>query len=91
MLSEAKPKTESQRLRGVARAREILIKCATIMDNMKSYISPKVKIGKSKIGKGLFALKKISRGELIIDFTKGPGKFLTTKEAVNFTKKATTT
>lgn len=48
---------------------------------MKSYISPKVKIGKSKIGKGLFVLKKIHKGELIIDFTKGPGKFLTTKEA----------
>lgn len=48
---------------------------------MKSYISPKVKIGKSKIGKGLFALKKIRKGELIIDYTKGPGKFLPTKEA----------
>ena len=48
---------------------------------MKSYVHPKVKIGQSRIGKGLFALEKISQGELIIDFAKGPGKFLTTKEA----------
>ena len=48
---------------------------------MRSYVSPKVKVGKSKIGKGLFALKKILKGELIADFTSGPGKFLQTEEA----------
>lgn len=48
---------------------------------MKSYISEKVKMKKSRIGKGLFALKNIRTGELIIDFTKGPGKFLKTKYA----------
>ncbi len=48
---------------------------------MKSYISPKVKIGESNNGKGLFALEKIHKGELIIDFTKGSGKFITVKEA----------
>lgn len=48
---------------------------------MKSYITPKIRIRKGRNGKGLFALKKIRKGELIIDFTKGPGKFLITKEA----------
>jgi len=48
---------------------------------MSSYISPKVKSRKSKIGKGLFAIKEIHKGELIIDFTHAPGKLVTTKEA----------
>lgn len=54
---------------------------------MKSYISFKVKLSKSKNGKGLFALEKTRKGELIIDFSKGPGKFLTTKEADKFYEK----
>ena len=47
----------------------------------KSYILSKVKIGKSKIGKGLFSVKRILKEERIMDFKKGPGKFLKTKEA----------
>jgi len=52
-----------------------------IIDNMKSYISPKIKISKAKIGKGLFATEKIFQDEIIIDFTSGPGKFLSTQQA----------
>lgn len=48
---------------------------------VKSFITPKAKIGKARIGKGLFALKKIRKGELVVDFTNGPGKFLSTKQA----------
>jgi hypothetical protein len=82
LWSKAEDREFSERkFGGVARAREILIKQVIITYNMKSYISSKVKLGKSKIGKGLFVLKKIRKGELIIDFAKGPGKFLTTKEA----------
>lgn len=54
---------------------------------MPSYLSPKVKIGKSKIGKGLFALKKMRKGELVIDFTNAPGKFLPMEDANELYKK----
>lgn len=48
---------------------------------MGSYLSPKVKIGQSKVGKGIFAIKKIGKGELIADFENGSGKFLPLEEA----------
>lgn len=51
---------------------------------MKSLISPKIKIGKSKSGKGLFCVKKISNNELVIDYTSGRGEFLSAKEADAF-------
>ena len=47
----------------------------------KSYISPKIKRGKSKYGDGLFAQEKINKGELVVDFTTGPGTFMTMAEA----------
>jgi len=47
---------------------------------MRSYISPKVKIGKSRIGEGLFAVSDISMGELIVNYSTGPGKFLIAEE-----------
>lgn len=54
---------------------------------MQSYVSQNVKIGKSKNGKGLFAIKKIPKGEIIIDYTKGPGKFIPEKEAERLYRK----
>ena len=43
---------------------------------MVLFLSKKVRIKKSKIGKGLFAIKRIRRGSLIIDYFQGKGKFL---------------
>ncbi|MEK6888602.1 MAG: SET domain-containing protein-lysine N-methyltransferase [Nanoarchaeota archaeon] len=54
---------------------------------MKSYVSPKVKITKSKNGKGLFAFEKIKSGEIVVDFSTGPGKYLKTKDADKFYEK----
>lgn len=48
---------------------------------MKSYISPKVKIKKAKIGLGLYSTKTINRDEVLVDYVNAPGQFLTTKEA----------
>ncbi len=49
---------------------------------VKSYISPKVEIRESKLGgKGLFAKDKIGKDEVVVDYTGGPGKFISTKEA----------
>lgn len=49
---------------------------------MKSYISAKVELGESPIhGKALFVKEKIPKGELVIDFSKGPGTYLNTEEA----------
>lgn len=48
---------------------------------MGSYISSKVELGRSKIGKGLFAKENIPKGEVVVDFTGASGKFLSTKEA----------
>lgn len=42
----------------------------------KSYVSQKVELRKSKIGKGLFAKEKIDKGELVIDFSTGSGTIL---------------
>lgn len=50
--------------------------------SMPSYISPKVKIKDSiKSGKGLFAVEKIKKDEIVADYPFGFGKFVTTKEA----------
>ena len=43
---------------------------------MKSFLSPKVKLKKSSIGQGLFALKKIRKDEVVVDFLTGPGQYL---------------
>lgn len=47
----------------------------------KSFVSSKVSLQKSRIENGLFANAKILAGELLIDFTSGPGKYITLKEA----------
>jgi uncharacterized protein len=49
---------------------------------MESYISPNITLQDSSIsGKGLFAIHPIKKGELLIDFTPAPGKYLTEQEA----------
>ncbi len=50
----------------------------------RSYISPKVKTKKSDNGLGVFAVKKISAGELITDYTNGTGKYIKNAEAKKF-------
>lgn len=50
----------------------------------KSYLSPKIKAQKSKIGNGLFATDLIKKDELIIDWQDGPGVLLTTQEAYRY-------
>ena len=48
---------------------------------MQSYSSPKVERRNSGLdGKGLFAKQHISKDELLIDFSSGPGKFISLKE-----------
>lgn len=47
----------------------------------KSFLSPKVKLQKTKIGKGLVVKKPIQVGELVVDFSTGPGKHLSLKKA----------
>ncbi len=48
----------------------------------KSYLSPKVELRSSGIGgKGLFAREPIAKGELTVDYSTGPGTYLTTSEA----------
>ena len=49
---------------------------------IKSYISPKIEIRKSELGgKGLFARDRIVKGNIVIDYAGGPGKFISTKKA----------
>jgi len=49
---------------------------------MASYLSSKVKIGTSKkSGKGLFAIDKIQKGEIVIDYKDGIGKYVNHAEA----------
>ena len=48
-----------------------------------SYLSSKIKLYKSKIddkGLGLVCIKKIKKGELIIDYSTGRGRFLNSKD-----------
>lgn len=48
----------------------------------KSYMSPKIQLQDSPIAdKGLFAVEKIEKGLLLIDFAPAPGKYLSTREA----------
>ena len=47
-----------------------------------SFLSPKVELCESPTeGKGLFAKERILKGELVVDFTNGPGTYISTKEA----------
>lgn len=48
---------------------------------MASYFSPKIEVRECRIGKGLFATAPISRGDVVIDFTNGPGTYLNSLEA----------
>jgi SET domain-containing protein len=49
---------------------------------VRSYSSPKVVAKNSALdGKGLFAIQHISKDELLIDFSSGPGKFISLKES----------
>lgn len=57
------------------------MRATTAGEKSLSYLSPKVKIGPRFQGKGLFAIKEIESGEVIIDFTNGPGQFVSTREA----------
>ncbi len=46
------------------------------------YLSPDVKLRESRIhGKGLVAIKKIYKGEVVLDFANGPFQFISTEEA----------
>lgn len=56
------------------------MRAATAGGKLLSYLSPKVKIGQSFQGQGLFAQEKIRKGE--IDYTHGKAKFVSTAEAV---------
>lgn len=54
---------------------------------MKTFLSPKVKLKKSKIGKGLFAVKNITKGEVVIDYSTGTGKMISERESNILLKK----
>src|SRR3989344_7382022 len=47
----------------------------------KSYLSPKVKLRRSRSGRGLFVLRPIRRNELVVDFSTGPGTYLNSRQA----------
>ncbi|MFC1687897.1 SET domain-containing protein [Patescibacteria group bacterium] len=47
----------------------------------KSFVSPKVELRESTIGKGVFAKEKISKGEILIDARKDPGTYMPVSEA----------
>ena len=48
---------------------------------MAAYLSSKISIKRSHNGLGLFSNKKIKKGEIVIDYSNAPGKFLSLKEA----------
>ncbi len=48
---------------------------------MKSYFSSKLEVRPCNIGKGIFVVQPIAKGELLLDFNQGPGRRLKTKEA----------
>lgn len=55
---------------------------------MASYISPKVKNKFSEAaGRGLFAIEKIQKGEIVADFTNGIGEYVDSKKADELFKK----
>lgn len=47
----------------------------------RSYLTPKAHVRECKIGKGIFAVERIGKGEVVIDFTTGPGIYLPLLEA----------
>src|SRR3989338_6894627 len=54
-------------------------------ETKKSYISLKARKKKSRFGgDGLFATVKIFKGEHVVDYTDGPGRLLSLKEANSF-------
>ncbi len=54
----------------------------------KSYISPKIEKKESqKSGYGLFAKKDIAKNEVVIDFSQGPGRFISNQEMEELYKK----
>ena len=56
---------------------------------MSSYLSPKVKRGKSKIGgDGLIAIDKIKKGEIVINFEGGLEGLWIEKNTKDYTIKA---
>jgi uncharacterized protein len=49
---------------------------------MGSYVSPKIEARDSSIeGKGLFAVERILRGEVVVDSTEAPGRVVSSREA----------
>ncbi len=49
---------------------------------MSSYLSNKVKVSQSETsGLGLFAQEKLNKGELIVDYSMGMGKYIGTEES----------
>ena len=53
-----------------------------------AYTSPKIEVRESKQkGKGVFAKRKIEKGELIFDFEDGRGKFYSSKDRAGFNNK----
>ena len=50
--------------------------------NHKILYMPKIEIRKSELGgKGLFARDRINKGDIVIDYAGGPGKFISTRKA----------
>lgn len=52
-----------------------------------SYFSPKLEVRDCSIGRGIFAKAPIRKGEVVQDWSTGPGHFLPTKEAASHEKK----
>ena len=49
---------------------------------MYSYMSPKIAIRVSQVsGRGLYAVQPIEAGELLVDYTDGPGCYISLEEA----------
>ena len=58
----------------------------TEFEKRESYFSPKVEVRQAKIGKGIFAIEPIIKGEVVLDFSTGPEKYLPPKEAAAYEK-----
>ena len=43
---------------------------------LKSYLSSKVRLKKSRVGESLFAIESIKKGEIIVDYKNGPGQLI---------------
>jgi uncharacterized protein len=56
-------------------------------EKRESYFSPKCEVRAAKIGKGIFAKETVRKDEVVLDFSTGPGKYLSTKEAAAYEKK----